>query len=178
MASSAYGVWLGHRLGKADIEQGEEYIGAVADVIPCPLPLQHGLMQDTGSIEIRIEVVAIVYQTVVSFVVLCRALHRIIKQVLITFAHVEGGARILQMLFNRLGGRYLDTVHPIGELRLHVEHLHRSKVFLQLFSIGIEVIQYAFNLGWCEIDDVICNVLGAAAGFGLWKLIKGKMHAV
>lgn len=47
-----------------------------------------------------------------------------------------------------------------------------------LFSIGIEVIQYAFNLGWCEIDDVICNVLGAAIGFGLWKLIKGKMHAV
>ena len=47
-----------------------------------------------------------------------------------------------------------------------------------LFSVGIEVIQYAFNLGWCEIDDVICNVLGAAAGFGLWKFIKGKMHAV
>lgn len=47
-----------------------------------------------------------------------------------------------------------------------------------LFSVGIEVIQYAFNLGWCEIDDVICNVLGAAIGFGLWKLIKGKMHAV
>jgi glycopeptide antibiotics resistance protein len=47
-----------------------------------------------------------------------------------------------------------------------------------LFSVGIEVIQYAFNLGWCEIDDVICNVLGASIGFGLWKLIKGKMHAV
>ena len=47
-----------------------------------------------------------------------------------------------------------------------------------LFSVGIEVIQYAFNLGWCEIDDVICNALGAAIGFGLWKMIKGKMHAV
>lgn len=47
-----------------------------------------------------------------------------------------------------------------------------------LLSAGIEAVQYAFNLGWCEIDDVICNVLGAAAGFGLWKLIKGKMHAV
>ena len=30
----------------------------------------------------------------------------------------------------------------------------------------------------CEIDDVICNVLGAAIGFGLWNMIKGKMHAV
>ena len=47
-----------------------------------------------------------------------------------------------------------------------------------LFSTAIEAVQYALNLGWCEIDDVICNVLGAAAGFGLWKLIKGKMHAV
>ena len=47
-----------------------------------------------------------------------------------------------------------------------------------LLSAVIEAVQYALNLGWCEIDDVICNVLGAAAGFGLWKLIKGKMHAV
>jgi glycopeptide antibiotics resistance protein len=47
-----------------------------------------------------------------------------------------------------------------------------------LFSAAIEAVQYAANLGWCEIDDVICNVLGAAIGFGLWKLIKGKMHAV
>lgn len=47
-----------------------------------------------------------------------------------------------------------------------------------LFSTAIEAVQYALNLGWCEIDDVICNVLGAAIGFGLWKMIKGKMHAV
>ena len=47
-----------------------------------------------------------------------------------------------------------------------------------LFSATIEIVQYAANLGWCEIDDVICNVLGAAIGFGLWKMIKGKMHAV
>ena len=47
-----------------------------------------------------------------------------------------------------------------------------------LFSVAIEAAQYALNLGWCEIDDVICNVLGTAIGFGLWKLIKEKMHAV
>ena len=47
-----------------------------------------------------------------------------------------------------------------------------------IFSAFIEIIQFAFALGWCEIDDVICNVLGAAIGFGLWKMIKGKMHAV
>ena len=47
-----------------------------------------------------------------------------------------------------------------------------------LLSAGIEAVQYVFNLGWCEIDDVICNVLGAAIGFGLWKMIKGKIDAV
>ena len=46
-----------------------------------------------------------------------------------------------------------------------------------LFSTGIEAIQYALNLGWCEIDDVICNVLGAVLGFEIWKMIKGKLNA-
>lgn len=27
------------------------------------------------------------------------------------------------------------------------------------------------EFGWCELDDVICNVLGAAIGFGLWKMM-------
>ena len=47
-----------------------------------------------------------------------------------------------------------------------------------LFSAGIEAVQYAFNLGWCEIDDVICNALGALIGFGVLKWIKGKLNAV
>ena len=47
-----------------------------------------------------------------------------------------------------------------------------------LLSAGIEAVQFAFNLGWCEIDDVICNVLGAAIGFRALKWIKGKFDAV
>ena len=46
-----------------------------------------------------------------------------------------------------------------------------------LLSAGIEAVQYVFNLGWCEIDDVICNVLGAAVGFGMWTWLKGKIDA-
>ena len=38
-----------------------------------------------------------------------------------------------------------------------------------VFSSGIELIQYIWVLGWCEIDDVICNTLGAVLGFLLWK---------
>lgn len=47
-----------------------------------------------------------------------------------------------------------------------------------LFSVTIEAVQYIANLGWCEIDDVISNALGAAIGFGVWKWIKGKFNAV
>ncbi len=48
------------------------------------------------------------------------------------------------------------------------------------FSVVIEAIQYAANLGWCEIDDVVCNVLGSAIGYLLWialQKMKGKINA-
>lgn len=41
-----------------------------------------------------------------------------------------------------------------------------------LFSISIESIQYFMGLGLCELDDVICNTIGAMLGFGTWFLIQ------
>ena len=32
------------------------------------------------------------------------------------------------------------------------------------FSAGIEYLQYRYVLGWCEVDDIIMNTLGAAVG--------------
>lgn len=46
-----------------------------------------------------------------------------------------------------------------------------------LFSVCVETIQYIGGYGLAEVDDVICNTLGAAIGFGLWKMIKGKIDA-
>ena len=46
------------------------------------------------------------------------------------------------------------------------------------FSMLIEVIQYIGGFGLCEIDDVICNTLGALIGYWIWQgamKIKGKM---
>ena len=37
-------------------------------------------------------------------------------------------------------------------------------VFAMLLSIGIEAAQFHYQLGRCEIDDVIMNTLGAAIG--------------
>lgn len=38
-------------------------------------------------------------------------------------------------------------------------------------SLSIEVLQYICCLGWAEIDDVLCNTLGAMIGF--WVVALG-----
>jgi len=40
-----------------------------------------------------------------------------------------------------------------------------------LFSVGIEVIQYVFCLGFCELDDIIHNTFGTVIGYGYCKLL-------
>ena len=45
-------------------------------------------------------------------------------------------------------------------------------VFMSAFmtSAVIEATQYIFNLGWCELDDVISNTAGALIGFGCYVI--------
>ena len=46
-------------------------------------------------------------------------------------------------------------------------------VFMSAFmtSAVIEITQYIFNLGWCELDDVISNTAGALIGFGCYVIV-------
>lgn len=39
-------------------------------------------------------------------------------------------------------------------------------------SVFIELLQFLFNKGFCETDDVIHNVLGSVIGYGLLKLTR------
>lgn len=39
------------------------------------------------------------------------------------------------------------------------------------FSFLIEVLQLAFKKGYCELDDLILNTLGAALGYAAYKII-------
>ena len=41
-------------------------------------------------------------------------------------------------------------------------------LYAALFSLLIEVTQYLFILGWAEVDDVVCNTLGAIIGYFIW----------
>lgn len=46
-----------------------------------------------------------------------------------------------------------------------------------IFSAFIEIIQFAFALGWCEIDDIIYNMLGPMIGLWIWTRFKGEINA-
>lgn len=41
-----------------------------------------------------------------------------------------------------------------------------------LVSLSIEIMQYVFNTGLCDVDDIIINALGTALGYLVYKLIK------
>ena len=44
-------------------------------------------------------------------------------------------------------------------------------------SVGIELIQFIFGIGLCELDDIISNSLGAIIGFGISCIWKSRMRA-
>ena len=138
MAATAHGVGLGDRLRKADVEEGEEDVGAVADVIACTFPLEHGLMQDASGVKVGVEMVTIVDKTVVSLVLLCLSLNGIVQQVLVARTHIEGRGGVLDMIFNGLGCRDFYAVYAIRKLGLDAKYLDGSKVFLEILAIGVE----------------------------------------
>lgn len=46
-----------------------------------------------------------------------------------------------------------------------------------LFSVFIEITQYITCRGLCEVDDVLCNGLGALIGFGLYYRINKSVNS-
>lgn len=64
---------------------------------------------------------------------------------------------------------------PYGLLFPWKDNWKRVFVTALVLSIFIELSQFIFNLGWCEVDDVISNTLGAMFGYVvLWKAEKRK----
>ena len=65
---------------------------------------------------------------------------------------------------------------PYGLLFPRKDNWKRVFVTALVLSSSIELSQFIFNLGWCEVDDVISNTLGAMIGWGvLWKVSKRKI---
>ena len=67
---------------------------------------------------------------------------------------------------------------PYGLLFPWKDNWKRVFVTALVLSVSIELSQFIFNLGWCEVDDVISNTLGAMIGWGvMWKVNKRKIDS-
>ena len=60
---------------------------------------------------------------------------------------------------------------PYGLLFPWKDNWKRVFVTALILSVSIELSQFIFNLGWCEVDDVINNTLGAMIGWGVIRKI-------
>ena len=65
---------------------------------------------------------------------------------------------------------------PYGLLVPWKDNWKRVFVTALVVSLLIELSQYIFNLGWCEVDDVISNTLGAMIGWGAIRQISKKVE--
>ena len=62
-------------------------------------------------------------------------------------------------------GIYLMVFHEIQPVKNTIIHI-------VLISFCVEIIQYVFNIGGADIDDIILNCLGGLIGIGLYLLLK------
>lgn len=71
----------------------------------------------------------------------------------------------------------LGNIIVFAPYGLYLQVIRKDKRFnislLQIFltSVGIEIIQFIFNLGAADIDDVILNCLGGLIGILLYKIL-------
>ena len=79
---------------------------------------------------------------------------------------MENGGRYLlgNLFFFTPLGFFLAVYRPEWKWWLYL-------LFGLLFSGGTEVLQYAFNCGVADIDDVILNVAGLLIGVGLKRVL-------
>lgn len=65
---------------------------------------------------------------------------------------------------------------PYGLLFPWKDNWKRVFMTALVLSVFIEFSQFIFNLGWCEVDDVISNTLGAMIGWGAIRQISRKVE--
>ena len=80
--------------------------------------------------------------------------------------------RIFRGLFWKIEMGYWNNIIQNILLFIPLEFLiggKRGIIAGVLLSIGIELTQYIFRLGYCELDDVLNNTIGTAIGSLLFK---------
>ena len=74
-----------------------------------------------------------------------------------------------QIFYNIIAFIPLGIFLPV--LSRKMQKFRRTVVSAAVLSAFIEISQLAFRCGLCELDDVMNNTLGAAAGYTIWKIM-------
>lgn len=74
-----------------------------------------------------------------------------------------------QIFYNIIAFIPLGIFLPV--LSGKMQTFRRTAVTAAALSAFIEISQLVFRCGLCELDDVMNNTLGAAAGYGIWKIV-------
>lgn len=74
-----------------------------------------------------------------------------------------------QIFYNILAFIPLGIFLPV--LSRYMRMLRHTVASAAALSAFIEISQLVFRCGLCELDDVMNNTLGAAAGYGIWKIV-------
>lgn len=86
---------------------------------------------------------------------------------------IEGNEVLRAFAISNIGGNIIIFI-PLGiyiTLLTHNSKFTKTILWVFLFSLAIEIVQYIFKLGICDIDDVILNVLGGFIGTGIYKML-------
>lgn len=73
-----------------------------------------------------------------------------------------------QIFYNIIAFIPLGIFLPVLSGKMQV--FWRTAASAAALSAFIEISQLVFRCGLCELDDVMNNTLGAAAGYGIWKI--------
>ncbi len=92
--------------------------------------------------------------------------------------YASGNMGVYHMLINLIGN--IVAFMPLGFLSpLSFKSFRRfSRVLLLTFlsTVLIEINQYAFSVGVCDIDDVLLNILGGIFGYYIFIVLKDKIY--
>ena len=61
-------------------------------------------------------------------------------------------------------------------LQPKMRSLWRTLLLAALVMVTVEVLQMLLLVGTCDVDDLILNLLGAALGYGLFKLTRHRKN--